>query len=296
LKKKVLVVTDHDKWAFARIFKGLYKYITKYDIFQYNLFSGKTINFHEYDAIIWLCDYVPQKLTEKNIDPNKVIFCIRSMVTHPFFSDTNCFKNLAKVLLVCNKFLQEQFVNHNIKTLLAPGGVDIDIFRFEKKSIHRPILLGWSGSRDNFGREYRGIDFIEEYCEKDRSVTFNPAYREDKWRDNDEMVKYYHSIDIYMDLSQGAGRQNGLLEASACGVPIISTPVGIAPMLINPGINGYIVDRKEIEIKDAILSISSNYDSFQEKASTYVREYGWSWKDQAKLFEKAMDYIIINKE
>ncbi len=291
MRKKVLVVVDHDKWAFARIYKGLKKNIQSCEINSHNLFSGRAVNYHEYDVIIWLCDYVPQRLTELNIDPAKVIFCIRSMVTHPFYDSLNCFDKLAKVLLVCNNFLMDKFSQHKIKTLVAPGGIDTDIFSYYGKSVHNPTILGWSGSRDNFGREYRGIDFLEDFCIKDRSVLFIPAYREDKWRDDADMVKYYHNIDIYLDLSIGAGRQNGLLEASSCGVPIISTPVGIAPMLINFGINGYLVNKDKVILKDAINSIVERYSYFQQNARRYVVEYGWDWKDQAKIFEKAINFI-----
>ncbi|WP_312583940.1 glycosyltransferase, partial [Staphylococcus aureus] len=44
---------------------------------------------------------------------------------------------------------------------------------------------------------------------------------------HDEMVKYYSQIDVYVCPSKIEGTPNPVLESMACGVPVISTDVGV---------------------------------------------------------------------
>jgi glycosyltransferase involved in cell wall biosynthesis len=43
------------------------------------------------------------------------------------------------------------------------------------------------------------------------------------------MVEWYRDLDVLLVTSSAEGTPSVLLEAMACGVPVISTPVGIAP-------------------------------------------------------------------
>ena len=46
---------------------------------------------------------------------------------------------------------------------------------------------------------------------------------------HEDMPEYYNGIDIYVCTSRTEGTPNTVLEAMACGVPVISTDVGIVP-------------------------------------------------------------------
>ncbi len=56
------------------------------------------------------------------------------------------------------------------------------------------------------------------------------------------LPKYYQTTDIVAVSSHYESFGLVILEALASGTPVISTPVGIAPQIIKPGINGYIAD------------------------------------------------------
>ena len=66
-----------------------------------------------------------------------------------------------------------------------------------------------------------------------------------------EMVDFYNSIDCYVCVSESEGQHLPLLEAGACGLPRISTDVGIASELIEPGKNGLIVERSVEHVRRA---------------------------------------------
>jgi len=57
------------------------------------------------------------------------------------------------------------------------------------------------------------------------------------------MVDFYRSLDAYICTSRTEGGPHPILEASSCGIPVISTPVGIAPELIEDKINGLLIKR-----------------------------------------------------
>jgi glycosyltransferase involved in cell wall biosynthesis len=70
-----------------------------------------------------------------------------------------------------------------------------------------------------------------------------------------------HMIDCLVVPSKLDGRPNIVMEANACGVPVIGSPVGGIPELIDEGINGYIKASTDIEGIAAVVSaMSANAD------------------------------------
>lgn len=52
----------------------------------------------------------------------------------------------------------------------------------------------------------------------------------------------YHALDVYLSPSRDEGGPAGVLEAMASGVPVVSSKAGIPADLIEPGVNGLLVD------------------------------------------------------
>jgi glycosyltransferase involved in cell wall biosynthesis len=61
-----------------------------------------------------------------------------------------------------------------------------------------------------------------------------------------EIVRYYNALDLYLVASRAEGGPKAILESMACGVPVVSTKVGMAPDCIVEGENGMLC-----EVEDA---------------------------------------------
>lgn len=57
---------------------------------------------------------------------------------------------------------------------------------------------------------------------------------------HDGMTACYHALDMYLVASRDEGGPVALMENMACGVPVVSTPVGMSPDVIRDSENGFL--------------------------------------------------------
>lgn len=62
-----------------------------------------------------------------------------------------------------------------------------------------------------------------------------------------EMPSLYHCLDLCLVTSRDEGGPKAVMESMACGVPIVSTKVGMAQELIEHQINGWLADLEDFE-------------------------------------------------
>jgi len=72
------------------------------------------------------------------------------------------------------------------------------------------------------------------------------------------MDDYYKHADIFVLPSYNEGLPMSILEAGSFGLPVISTPVGGIPEVIEDGVNGYLIEPGDIEaLKDRLLLLAN---------------------------------------
>ncbi|HJU69154.1 MAG TPA: glycosyltransferase [Gemmatimonadaceae bacterium] len=68
-----------------------------------------------------------------------------------------------------------------------------------------------------------------------------------------KLSEVYRAADIFCLPSHGEGMSNAVLEALACGLPVITTPVGGHPEVIEPGVDGELVPVRDVGVLSEVL-------------------------------------------
>jgi glycosyltransferase involved in cell wall biosynthesis len=87
------------------------------------------------------------------------------------------------------------------------------------------ILTGPARGYVKQGLERLGVPYVHRYAQS-----------------HADLVECYHALDLYFVSSREEGGPMGLMESMASGVPVVATPVGMAPDLIIDGISGGLTD------------------------------------------------------
>lgn len=142
--------------------------------------------------------------------------------------------------------------------------------RLAKK--HKNIFVVLTGPSRGFVKERlkkSGVPFIHKYLNSYENI-----------------VDYYSVLDLYLITSRTEGGPKSVLEAMACGVPVVSTKVGMCPDVIKDNDNGFLCDIENVEQlcekAELLISDSKLRAKFSENGIETAKSY--SWPKIAKLF------------
>lgn len=115
-----------------------------------------------------------------------------------------------------------------------------------------------------------------------------------------DLPKLYRKLDLYLITSLLEGGPLTLLEAGACGVPVISTPVGLAlDVLTKPGCGRLLTGFDSDEIATAIIDDIEHRDQSKKRADAVLREIQqhWDWNSTYKDLYKTYHQLgQVNKD
>lgn len=193
----------------------------------------------------------------------------KDIVVTPFGIDVNRFKP-QKVETI---FAEKDIVIGTIKTLEKIYGIDylIKAFKIVKMKLpdeHIKLLIAGEGTlRNKLERLVYEIELKDD--------TVFTGYIK-----HDEIQNYHNMLDIYVAVSLQESFGVAILEASACGKPVIVSNVGGLPEVVDNGKTGIIVEKENSEqIADALITLITNPD-LRIKMGNYGRmkvldEYNW---------------------
>jgi glycosyltransferase involved in cell wall biosynthesis len=167
-----------------------------------------------------------------------------------------------------SEFLRDVFVQAlALEPVVVPNIADLDQFAFVDRPVFRPRLLftrnleamydpetvlrafdrvrrtfpearlGVAGEGSQRGR----LDRLVRELQLDGAVTFYGRV------DHDRIQELYASHDIYINASRVDNLPGAILEAFACGLPVISTRAGGIPYLVRDGVSGLLVEPGDVE-------------------------------------------------
>lgn len=178
----------------------------------------------------------------------------------------------------------------------TPNGVDTSFFRpAAAPPPGAPLRVGWAGSMKNQTAAHRGVEhFIVPAVAAVEGAELCLAARENRWRNAEEMREFYQSLHVYVCASRSEGTPNPCLEAAACGVPVVTTPVGNMPELIRDGENGFFVTRDVDEIAARLRRLRDDPE-LRERMGRNARASAeaWDWRHHApryaEMFKRVLD-------
>ncbi len=111
---------------------------------------------------------------------------------------------------------------------------------------------------------------------------------------NDMVGGYLTASDIYVSPSLSDGTSNCLLEAMACGLPVVVTDVEAILEWIADGVNGFVVPRREpAALARKIISLIASEgvrQTFGKKNYSIARERA-SWDDNVNVMDKVYEML-----
>jgi len=307
MKPKILIIVDVPGWALDRTADNVISRLKKYYNFEkiYNKDAKNKIQKGNFDLL-----YITywKQLQDAGIQipiPRHSITGVRSHFKWdsgsdlPPSNDDLAYLNQFAAINVPSLILYNIFNEYNLPIFYTPHGVDHKIFIPHHDKTHSPtgkLTIGWAGSSTNHPGKRGLVDFIFPSLNELSGITLKIADRESEWRSQEVMVNFYQGIDAYICASRTEGGPHPLLEASACGIPIITTRVGIAPDLIELNKNGIIIDRSINAIRNAVILLRDNRDLRIEmgKHARKIICEKWTWDTQVKFYIPFFDSALMH--
>ncbi|MBY7142196.1 glycosyltransferase family 4 protein [Virgibacillus sp. NKC19-3] len=260
---KILLVPGGPGWAFDHRAKDLLS--LRFSTIQFELKyvnKVKTADQFAFDIIYPMSINIAKKLHERTGIPYKRmatgITSVRVMEKYMLEgSKIPPFIHAFRGINTASDEIIQQFKN---ELSIYKTRVGINEKQFKPRATKKgtdEFVVGWVGRTDQHDyRKLKGYD-IALAALKDLPVTFQTRTFKHKVP-REEMVNFYQGLDCFICSSSSEHIPLPVLEAASCGVPVISTKVGIVPELITNNKNGLIVPRKSAAFREAVENLIDN--------------------------------------
>jgi len=196
--------------------------------------------------------------------------------------------------------------------------LDFDKFKIERQLGQRGNLIGYIGSLSEGKGVLNYIGAIPDLLQREDGIEFliggdgqlrdkveaylneanlNSKVRFTGWIPHDELPKYLNELKLLVLPSYTEGLPNIMLEAMACGTPVLATPVGAIPDIIKDGETGFIMkdNLSECIARNVIRALNHpKLEGIAENARALVeREY--TYKVAVERYRKILD-TLDNKQ
>lgn len=289
--KRVLLLADQPGWAYDVICRGIAPHLDRYrPTIRYvaDVAARRVqVDFADYDvvhALFWHDLHTMERGWYGHFDPRKVVVGVHSVNSWVKRS-----LSLDAVRRIVDRYAAVGVVSAEIERALqgcrvvrTPSGFDPALFTPAPlpARVERLRVL-WAGSTTNHGR-VKGLDdlirpAVRGMADVDLALATgrNPL-------PHDRMPEFYRSGHVYACMSESEGSPLPVVEAMACGRPVVSTAVGVVPELVQDGVNGLIVERSRESLRSALLRLRDlDLSAMGQAARAAVEDRTWSRCAQA---------------
>lgn len=237
--------------------------------------------------------------------------CDHLFLTEDEEKTTELILSNVKNYIVTSQKLKE--IYNNIPNVKSPkcvihDGVDLNMF-YKKKEGRKDnnIRIGWAENSKFTDSEndadLKGLNkiikpAIKELKEEGYNIEEKFADRNEGMIPHEKMPEYYNSIDVYICASKTEGTPAPVLEAMACGIPIISTDVGIVPEAFGEKQKEFIMEERTKEcLKSKLKKLIENKEYFEELSKENLEQIKkWDWKTISLQYKEFFDENLKDGE
>ncbi len=285
-------------------------YTKNYDLVHI-FWRGKLYDVDKYSNVELLNNYGKSfKEFKKEYMDNKII---TTAVYDHLFLDTEEDLSITKEIITrCDSYYVSSQRLFNIysnleiskqPTTVITDGVDINKFfpknedRFSNIK-NREIVIGWVGNSawESGKEDFKGVSTllkpaVKELQKKGYKLKLYLADKQERFIPHNEMNNYYSNIDLYICTSKIEGTPNPVLESMACGIPVITTDVGIVPEVFGPLQKEYILkERTKDCLKENIIKFIDNIENIDGlRNENKVQIKNWTWVKISNQFKEFFD-------
>lgn len=215
-------------------------------------------------------------------------------------------------VVVPSEFLRMVFARFGIESVIVPNIADLKRFAYQPRPRLRPRCISTRQLEDLYNVEctleaFRRVQQIypeaelaiagdgrarpalERYVQQHglRQVKFYGAV------DHDTLAGLYQQSDIFVNASRADNFPGALIEAAACGLPIVSTNVGGIPYLVEDGRTACLVGPSDpAALAEKILFLLSHPEEAMQmaaRAEAVCRQYDWCsvYQQWRAVYERA---------
>ncbi|MFW6173714.1 MAG: glycosyltransferase family 4 protein, partial [Elusimicrobiota bacterium] len=268
-KHKITWVCDVPNWTFDFVSRNINRFTSdkfeiervymKSDDFKDNLYNNELVLcpdvnqaemfFSDYDKAV-VIRLSGMRTFSKNRDENHDFHAYDDTIKKNFIVATNTkLYNVAK-----------RVKDDNI--WLIPNPVDLDLFKPTPKK-NDDFVVGIPANLDHsVNYDYKGVKYVLKATQELGIRLKLTSYDRKKKKENIPYKKmneeFYSKIDCMALPSIGEGCSNATMEALACGVPVLITPIGYHGERLKDKHNCLMVERDKDNVKQAIKYLIDN--------------------------------------
>jgi hypothetical protein len=289
--KKVILAIDQPGWAFDNIAKQIVKHLGHAYDFQVLPHEHLVSHGGECDVLL-LFWWTIFKDAARQVKAAKKYIALYDHWSWPFrpeelkkavdWADGIWFANHRLAHAIQN------LIDTDKPTWVLSDGVDHDLFPL----LSHPMTFraGWTGNSNTGPADWKGLKLIKEACDKAEVDLMVQDRKHDSLIPQGEMAeRFYKEINVYINASRAEGTPNPVLEAAACGRPVITTDVGITDKLIIDGVNGFIVPRNVDSMADALIWMKKNCDVVAMGKWARIASLKHTWEKRATAFRHMIE-------
>jgi glycosyltransferase involved in cell wall biosynthesis len=258
-----------------------------------------------YDLVVYLDYYMDKDGDFSHIRADKMIkgifteqFPPKGVIHHADITiEAFCQDYLrdSQALLVGAPSIEEVYCQHfKSPIFFANLCYDETLFIPKKRMKNKVFIIGWTGNPD---RDFKGFyTHVIPTVNTLKTMGYPVELRTQFVGSLESLAWFWQEVDLALITSDADAGPSMFIEASLCGVPSVSTKIGLPQFVINHGENGLFCERN---VKDMVLAIQQILDdsllyhriqsniraSYVEKLGVEAQKKRWENIFNAMLYE-----------